>query len=329
MANKTVSFRLPEELITALEDHAKRSGKTKTDLVIEALAETYGIAMPISSSITITSVQQQIETLKEEIALLTKSSSEVQAELQEYTTNFIVALKQALQPLESVSSFSLKKGELSPTLMEGSVVSESVSNPALEVISLQTLRQPSTGITLLNMDSTYDPGQLATQIEYQIQVFDKVFSAIPELIFICDRSGHFTYISPFANRVWGIERNEMLGKLYHEVNLPPEFLEFNLSQFEFALSFGKLSSAELSISSSSRTRYYDYSLSPIQEDRGGVIGVVGTAIDITQRKQAELALQESLKRYHNLFELANDMIFIVDVESHQIQDLRKTAMGRV
>ncbi|MEO1208485.1 MAG: PAS domain-containing protein [Cyanobacteria bacterium J06638_20] len=333
MTNRTVSFRFPQDLIKTLEIHANRSGKTKTDLVIEAIAEVYGASAPISANTTIASVQQQINTLREEVeSLAPRGITQAQTHLQNYTSNFVVAIQQALQSLKDVNSLIGTKLDTPPgpsqdqdaAILEIMADSTPTSSKLLPPLTDVLPHLPQT--TFLNAEAAHNPQQLALQIEYQLQAFDQLFAAIPELVFICDRSGHLTYVSPFASRVWGVEQRELLGRRYHHVAIPQEFLDVNLTQVGTVLAFGKLSSTEVAVTSGHTTRYYDYTLSPIHGDTGAVIGVVGTAVDFTQRKQAELELQEALNQCNAMFELANDLIFIVDVETHRILDANlKTA----
>ena len=53
-------------------------------------------------------------------------------------------------------------------------------------------------------------------------------------------------------------------------------------------------------------------VTPIRNDMGDMAGAVAIERDITELKQTELSLREAVKRYHTLFEVANDAIFIVD-----------------
>ncbi|MEO1147677.1 MAG: PAS domain-containing protein [Cyanobacteria bacterium J06638_22] len=324
MTNRTVSFRFPQDLINTLEVHATRSGKTKTDLVIEAIAEVYGGSPPVSASATISSVQQQINALRKEVeSLAPQGGTLAQTHLQSYTSNFVVAIQQALQSLKAVNSLIATDCDASCAHSQDATMLEIVADttpsasrlppPLIEDV-LQHLPQT----TFLNAEAAHNPSQLALQIEYQLQAFDQLFAAIPELVFICDRSGHLTYVSPFADKVWGVDQRELLGQRHHDVAIPQEFLDVNLAQVGTVLTFGKLSSTEVAVTSNHTTRYYDYTLSPIHGDTGAVIGVVGTAVDFTQRKQAELELQEALKQCNAMFEQANDLIFIVDVENHRI-----------
>ncbi|MEO1520588.1 MAG: PAS domain S-box protein [Cyanobacteria bacterium J06633_2] len=325
MANRTVSFRLPEEIVGAIEKRAKVLGKTKTDLFIEALCQVYDVPAPESASLTITSLQQQLDGLRNQIETLEHVTHSSQAKFQQQVTVVFETLGQLLQPLQDE--------ETSPTVSEADYRDERslviADNVSAEVVPVDESVQNTSFIALLDLWSTPEAGQLAAQAQHQMRMFDKVFSAIPELMFICDRSGYYTYISPFGVSVWGIERSEIIGRKYDDANLPPEFLEFNLAQFEMVLSFGKLSSSEVKVSSGSSIRYYDYTLSPIQDEEGIIVGVVGVVLDITQRKQAEISLQDSLERYRMMFEMANDMIFIVDAETHQIIDANLKASRRL
>ena len=58
---------------------------------------------------------------------------------------------------------------------------------------------------------------------------------------------------------------------------------------------------------------------------GRIVKVNGCLMDITERKQAELALRDSENRYRQLFEMESDAIFLVDSEVGQILDVNLAA----
>lgn len=68
---------------------------------------------------------------------------------------------------------------------------------------------------------------------------------------------------------------------------------------------------EFSYSDGSR-RYFELSIQPVPE------GISILSIDITERKRAEEALQESEKMYRTLFEKAPDGVFISDCEGRYV-----------
>ena len=60
MASKTVSFRLPESIVQAIEAQAKVTGKNKTTLIVEVLTQAYGFSPPSAQQITLEMLQQQV-----------------------------------------------------------------------------------------------------------------------------------------------------------------------------------------------------------------------------------------------------------------------------
>ena len=73
MSKKTVSFRLPDNIVKALEAQAKATGKNKTTLVVEILSQAYDLSQPSPPQITPEILQQQIDQLKQQVAVLSIS----------------------------------------------------------------------------------------------------------------------------------------------------------------------------------------------------------------------------------------------------------------
>ncbi len=51
---------------------------------------------------------------------------------------------------------------------------------------------------------------------------------------------------------------------------------------------------------------------PVRDEKGSISGVVEIVTDITERRRAEEAMRQSEQKYRELFENANDVIFILD-----------------
>ena len=58
----------------------------------------------------------------------------------------------------------------------------------------------------------------------------------------------------------------------------------------------------------------------------GLPAIQGTILDITERKQAEVALKVSETNYRHLFNAEPDAIFIVDAETKRIVDVNPAAL---
>jgi PAS domain S-box-containing protein len=52
---------------------------------------------------------------------------------------------------------------------------------------------------------------------------------------------------------------------------------------------------------------------PVRDEKGSLSGVVEIVTDITERRRAEEAMRQSEQKYRELFENANDIIFILDL----------------
>ena len=123
-----------------------------------------------------------------------------------------------------------------------------------------------------------------------------------------------------AEEVYGWKEEEVLGKVVDDV-LKSEFLE-PLTQIldEFykerswrgeAIQYRK-DGTPISILSSVRL---------IQDDKGNLIRAIATNRDITERKQAEEALQRSELQYRTILRTATDGFWLVDPHNGKIMDV--------
>ena len=70
MATKTVSFRLPTELVELIEADALTTGRSKTQVVIAALAKFYDYPYALPESITLEQLQEQLNELRRQLSNL-------------------------------------------------------------------------------------------------------------------------------------------------------------------------------------------------------------------------------------------------------------------
>ena len=170
---------------------------------------------------------------------------------------------------------------------------------------------------------------LTARIASQTDVFDQIFSAFPDPLFVCDRQGKIAYINLSGSRILRIDRSQALGKNYQEANLPPDVLARLQPQLEMALKYGEFSRGEFSLQTASQTRHYEYSLNPIFSNESMIDGIVGIIRDITQYKQRERQLRDAQEQYRNLFELANDWMFVIGASTNKILAANSQAAKRL
>lgn len=72
MKTKTVSFRFPNDVIESIEAEAKVTGRSKTNIVLNALTQAYGFHRPSEPSPTLEHLEQQLNELRGQIKNLSQ-----------------------------------------------------------------------------------------------------------------------------------------------------------------------------------------------------------------------------------------------------------------
>ena len=128
-----------------------------------------------------------------------------------------------------------------------------------------------------------------------------VVGSVSLIIFALDKDGVFTLSEGEGLKVLGLKSGEVVGQsvfdLYRD---DPQVLEsvrraLAGEAFSTAVDVGELTF---------ETRY-----TPLTDDAGTFVGVIGVATDITENRKAQQALRENEHRYRELFENANDIIY--------------------
>jgi PAS domain S-box-containing protein len=153
--------------------------------------------------------------------------------------------------------------------------------------------------------------QAAERTHFQAQLLDSV----GEAVIATDPAGTITYWNRAAEQLYGWAGGEVLGRGIVEVT-PAALSKTQASEIVGHLAAGQPWSGEFPVIKRDGTQFPAWvTNTPIMDASGRVTGIVGVSRDLTARKQAESALQESEERYRSIFEGAAEGFFLIRVES--------------
>jgi PAS domain S-box-containing protein len=145
-----------------------------------------------------------------------------------------------------------------------------------------------------------------------------------DFIFIIDREDRIRYVNSFAARAVGRTRDDLTGRSRTEL-FPKGESQRQRTNIIRVLVSGEPLTIESSLTLPSGVRWYDTRLVPVRDRAGAVAGVMGISRDITVRKKAEEALKQSEMRYHELFELGGEAVFLIDNGTGEILEANTAA----
>ena len=133
-----------------------------------------------------------------------------------------------------------------------------------------------------------------------------------DALFTTDAKGTVTYISPSAYRIFGFRAEEMMGQPFVEF-LPPAEVERAMLAFQGAIATGSpTSELELVMRRKDGKHFQgEINASPLRLG-GSVIGTVGLARDISERKRAEERLRRTEADLLRITQNMSDLMIEVD-----------------
>lgn len=145
---------------------------------------------------------------------------------------------------------------------------------------------------------------------------------VTDIIFTMDMNLHYTYVSPSAYRIAGYDAME-LTNMKIDAMVDPETLNRFIAILREELEIEKQPCRDLK---RSRTLEYQHihrdgsrlwvetTLNFLRDENNAVVGIIGTAHDVTERKRMEEKLRFEEQRFRNFVEHSSDIIVSVNLD---------------
>ena len=150
---------------------------------------------------------------------------------------------------------------------------------------------------------------------------------MPDIVWLKDPRGIYLSCNLRFEKFFGAKESDIVGKTdYDFVN--PELADFFREKDQRAIAAGKpsINEEEVVFASDGHHEILETIKTPMYDDKGGLIGVLGLARDITERKKMEKRIHENEERFRAIFEESPDAYLIIEIQDKgKITDCNKAA----
>ena len=142
-------------------------------------------------------------------------------------------------------------------------------------------------------------------LHFQAQLLD----AVGQAVIATDLEGTVLYWNRCAEQLYGWSKQHVMGRKLQEFLIPEDFWE-DAEEAMVQVSAGRSWSGEFVVRRKDGTSIpVHVTDTPVRDDQGNVVGIVGVSPDITERKSAEERLRESERRFSTLLSNTPAMVY--------------------
>ena len=152
-----------------------------------------------------------------------------------------------------------------------------------------------------------------TRLRESQALLQAVLDGSPDPIFVKDRESRMLLGNAALLEVWGKPAEEVIGKNDRELYADPAIGETMMENDRAVMESGQSQVLEETVQTQDGLRTYLSTKSPYRNGEGKIVGILGIARDISERKRSETALRESEERFRSLFESTAEGIALHEV----------------
>lgn len=149
-----------------------------------------------------------------------------------------------------------------------------------------------------------------------------MISGSPDLVWLKDQNGVYLECNRRFEQFSGFSKENLVGKTDYDF-FDKELADFFRKNDNVAIVAGKsvMNEEELTFESDGHVELLETIKTPLYDNKGQVMGIMGIGRDITQRKQTEQALRESEERFKTIFNEAPMGIALIDSYTGNIYEV--------
>jgi two-component system, sensor histidine kinase and response regulator len=166
-----------------------------------------------------------------------------------------------------------------------------------------------------------DGDPLGAALSLEGSVLRALLGSTPDLVYVKDLQGRFLALSASCVETIGRPEAEILGRTVHDLFAPARAEEIERLE-RAAADLDPPRPIDATFAAGGKVRNFSVRMLPLREG-DSVVGCIGIARDVTERREAERARDESETRYRELFENAHDLIYSHDLEGRFLECNRR------
>jgi diguanylate cyclase (GGDEF)-like protein/PAS domain S-box-containing protein len=209
--------------------------------------------------------------------------------------DMVSILRQGLPVVEKEYKFRKKNGEVLTGLFSAQIV-KITEEPCL----------------LSSIEDITERKQAEKTLKRNEGFLNSLLNAIPLPVFYKDEQGRYLGFNRAFEDFFGSTKEQLVGKSVFDIN-PPELAKIYHAKDKDLLDKGGEQFYESQVrNTAGEARDVLFNKAVFTDDRGNVKGLIGTILDITERKQADRAIRESEERIRAITNSAKDAITMMD-----------------